>query len=723
MSTTEQHTPTPAAEESAHKEERTAAHTSRQIPEHASEPGRTDGRTRNMALLTSITLVALVSGRIVAPMEGTPAALLWLLYGAAYLAGGFYPVQEAWSSLKQRSFDINVLMVVAALGAAAVGEPFEGAILMFLFSLSGTLETFAMGRTEASIKALLDVSPQVARTIGGNGDEAVMPVDEVAVGQMVRVRPGEKIPVDGVVRRGHSDVNEASITGESVPVEKADGAKVFAGTMNGSGSLDIETTAAVAESTLARIVAIVQEAREKKARSQDFTDRIIGRYYAYGVVIMTLLAIAIPLTFLGWEVRETVYRAMTLMVVASPCAVVISIPAALLSALAGSARQGVLFKGGLHIEQAARVRVVAFDKTGTLTTGKPRVTGVFVDEQRLPTALLNGQGLNEAGRTTADGGAANRGHGTRSDGSAIAAAADTRAGDAETTVTGDGALGPAQLALLSAAAAVEQFSEHPLAKAIVQFRHRFDGAAPQATLFNAQTGVGASAVVAGIEVKVGRKARFTPLTGALADELSRAEDEGKSVVLVGNSEPWGFICLEDTVRPHAKAVVQSLKRNGIEQVILLTGDNRRVAAKLAGELGIDQVYSELMPEDKVSTVEALCEQYQAVAMVGDGINDAPALAGATVGIAMGVAGSDVAVESADVLLMGDEIERIPSALRHARMARRLIRQNLVFAFSVAATLVVFTLLGHVPLPLGVLGHEGSTVIVVLNGLRLLIPPR
>lgn len=667
--------------------------------------GQTDGRMMKMALLTSITLIALVAGRILAQFDGTSAAPLWLLYGTAYLAGGFYPLQEAWSSLKQRSFDINVLMIVAALGAAAVGEPFEGAILMFLFSLSGTLETFAMGRTEASIKALLDVSPQVARTIGADGDEAVVPVDDIAVGWMVRVRPGEKIPVDGVVRRGHSDVDEASITGESVPVEKTDGAKVFAGTMNGSGSLDIETTAAVTESTLARIVAIVQEAREKKARSQDFTDRIIGRYYAYGVVIMTLLAIIIPLAFLGWEVRETVYRAMTLMVVASPCAVVISIPAALLSALAGSARQGVLFKGGLHVEQAARVRVVAFDKTGTLTTGQPRVAAVFVDERRLPAALLNGR--EPAGK---NGGQTDE---------------MNEADDAGTTVDGNGSgnLGAAQLALLRTAAAVEQFSEHPLATAIVQFHRRIGGKEETATRFRAQTGVGVSAVVAGIAVTVGRKSQFAPLDGPLREELLRAEEEGKSVVLVGNGEAWGFICLEDTVRPHAKSVVQTLKRNGIEQVILLTGDNRRVAEKLGRELGIDQVYSELMPEDKVSTVEALRERYQAVAMVGDGVNDAPALAGATVGIAMGVAGSDVAVESADILLMGDEIERIPSALRHARMARRLIRQNLLFAFSVAAILVVFTLLGHVPLPLGVLGHEGSTVIVVLNGLRLLIPPR
>src|SRR5215212_1997713 len=330
-----------------------------------------------MIRLTAICLLATALGWLLSSARwAAPFWLPWLLYTIAYVSGGFYSIQDAWVTLKQRQFDVNFLMIIAAVGAAAVGQPREGAVLMFLFSLSNTLETYAMGRTHASVRALLDMAPKEA-DIYRDGQIVRVPVEELAVGVVVLVRPGAQIPADGQVIKGESAVNEASITGESMPVEKRAGARAFAGTLNGQGALDVRVTTPVSDSTLARIVAVVREAREQKAQSQDFTDRVIGQYYAYAVVGITLLALAVPPLFLGWDLPTTLYRAMTLMVVASPCALVISIPAALLSALANAARGGVLFKGGRHLEAAATVQVVAFDKTGTLTSGRPGVVAII----------------------------------------------------------------------------------------------------------------------------------------------------------------------------------------------------------------------------------------------------------------------------------------------------------------------------------------------------------
>ncbi|HET9222009.1 MAG TPA: HAD-IC family P-type ATPase, partial [Roseiflexaceae bacterium] len=384
-----------------------------------------------MVRLTATCLATLALGWALEDLTALPRALIWSLYAIAYISGGFYSIQEAWASLRERRFDVNVLMIVAAFGAAAVGQPREGAVLMFLFALSNTLETYAMGRTHASIRALLDMAPKEAE-VYRDGELVQVPIEDLRIDEVVLVRPGTQIPADGSVLVGESAVNEASITGESMPVEKLPGSRVFAGTLNGQGALDVRVTTAVENSTLARIVQVVREAREQKAQSQDFTDRVIGQYYAYAVVVITLLAMLVPLVLFDWDLRTTFYRAMTLMVVASPCAVVISIPAALLSALASAARGGVLFKGGRHLESAAKVRVVAFDKTGTLTSGRPGVVAVVPFGE--PASLASLPAMQAPHPPLLDDQV--------------------------------GALSDAQVRLLAAAAAIERLSEHPLAHAV-----------------------------------------------------------------------------------------------------------------------------------------------------------------------------------------------------------------------------------------------------------------
>jgi len=644
-----------------------------------------------MIRLTVVCFVTLIAGWIAEGIENVAVSIPWVLYGISYFSGGYYSVQAAYDSLKDRLFDVNFLMIIAAIGAAIVGQPKEGAILMFLFSLSNTLETYAMGRTFTSVRALLDMTPKIARIkVNDNGESKIVevPVDNVRKGDIVVVRPGEQIPNDGIVVRGESAVDEASITGESMPAEKRRSSKVFAGTMNGNGALELHVTVEAEDSTLARIVKMVEEAREKKAKSQDFTDRVLGQYYAMSVVGITLVVFAVPFLFMGWSFGDSFYRAITLMVVASPCALVISIPAALLSALASSARSGVLYKGGAYIEQASTIRAVAFDKTGTLTTGRPGVVAVipFENGNKIPREFFT-ETKNE-----------------------LPAPPDDQLGK----------LSPVQIALLAAAVAVEHSSEHPIAKAIVKGGEERGINTIEAENFEAQTGFGARAVVHGRSLQIGKKSMFKNVNGGMMSEIDKHERQGKTVVLIGEEEPWGLLAIADTIREEARSVVEALKKEGIERVILLTGDNEQVAKKLGQDLGVDEVFWGLLPQEKVETIKEMEMRYGSVAMVGDGVNDAPALASANVGIAMGAAGTDVALESADVLLMSDDLSRLPGVLRNARRTRRIVRQNLTFAFIVMVTLMILALFGEISLPLAVVGHEGSTLIVVANGLRLLI---
>ncbi len=589
------------------------------------------------------------------------------LYALAYLAGGAYATRDALAALVgERTVDVDLLMIVVALGAALIGHWPEGATLLFLFSLGNTLEHFALGRTRQAVRALMDLSPEDALTVRDGREERV-PVAALAVGETVIVKPGERLPVDGTVVAGESAVDQAPITGESVPVAKGPGDEVFAGSINGRGALRVRMTRRSEESTLAKIIRIVEEARAQKSATQRFTDAFEGRYAVGIMLFAALVAVVPPLAFgQGWG--ASFYRAMVLLVVASPCALVISTPASTLSALANAARRGVLFKGAAHLEQAGAVKVVAFDKTGTLTAGRPRLTDLIP----LP-------GVSEDD-------------------------------------------------LLGAAAAAERLSEHPLAAAVVDAAVARGLPLRDADSLEALTGRGVRASVAGRALLVGNEALFAdfglPLDPAAVAAAARLRADGKTVMFVGapqeaGGRTLGLIAVADVVRPVAREVVAALKRLGVVKTVMLTGDNERAARAIARQAGIDEVRAGLLPEQKLAAIEGLMAQYGAVAMVGDGVNDAPALATATVGVAMGAAGTDVALETADVVLMADDLTKLPYAIELSRRTRRIIRQNLTFALGVIAVLVGFALAGEVPLPVGVVGHEGSTIVVVANGLRLL----
>jgi Cd2+/Zn2+-exporting ATPase len=581
---------------------------------------------------------------------------------SAYAAGSVYGLLDGIAALRRRSLDVNLLMIAAAWGAAAIGQPAEGAVLLFLFSLSNALQTLAMERSRNAIRALMDLRP--AQALVRRGSRLVtLPVEQLVLGDRVIVRPGERLPADGVVVEGASAVDQSPLTGEPVPVAKRPGDHVFAGTVNGEGGLEVRVTRLAADSTLARIIRLVEEAQGQKARLQRWIDTFEQRY-ALAVIVTALLLGTVPL-LLGQPLGPTVYRAMILLVVASPCALVISTPASILSAIANAARRGILFKGGVHLERLAAVKVVAFDKTGTLTKGKPELTDV----------------LPVNGRLTAD-------------------------------------------QVLRLAAAVEAKSEHPIARALVTAARERGLELAGSRSFRAVPGLGVQAEVDGEVIRVGGPRFFVEnghrVPDALLTARERLEAQGKTVMLVqGEASGWlGLIAVADAVRPEAHQAVAELRRAGL-RVVMLTGDNQCTAAAIAAQTGVDEYHAQLLPQDKVSIVRNLAESHGGVAMIGDGINDAPALAAATVGIAMGAAGADVALEAADVALMRDDLEALAHAVRLARATQRVVWQNITFSLLVILALVLATFVASLRLPLGVVGHEGSTLLVVANGLRLL----
>ena len=602
--------------------------------------------------------------------SGWAEGLTWAAYAGAYVFAGQAGTRAAWRSLRRGRIDVDVLMVLAAIGAAGIGQPFEGALLLVLFSISNVLQRHALARTNRAIEQLLELRPSEA-WLRREGGLVRVAVEDLAPGDEVVVKPGEQVPVDGVVVEGRSSVDQSTLTGESMPVTKSSGDPVFAGTMNQSGGMVLRVTKRAGDSALARMARLVDEAQREKSSAQAWLEKA-ERWYAAGVIVMTVGVWLAGWLAGGMTMAAAVYRAMTVMVVASPCALIISTPATVLSAIGGAARKGVLIKGGSHLERAARIDIVALDKTGTLTVGRPSVTDVAGSGGVLPPSALEG----------------------------------------------------ADREWLGLAAALEARSEHPLAKAVVE---AWQGPREEASSFRSVTGKGAEAEIGGRSFVAGSGRWFGEMGARGMVEWSERVDSlqraGKTCIWFGEKVDGGVrvrlvLALADTVREDAAEVVAGLKRRGVRRVVMLTGDHPEVAAAIGRETGVDEVRAGLLPEDKLEVIRKLKES-GSVLMAGDGVNDAPALAAADVGVAMGAAGTDVAMETADVVLMGERIGHLVFLLGHARRARRVLAQNLVFAASVIVVLVVTTLGFHLPLPLGVMGHEGSTVLVCLNGLRLL----
>ncbi|GHJ25407.1 metal-transporting ATPase [Streptomyces albus] len=589
---------------------------------------------------------------------GAPAWLWGPLFALTYATGGWEPGWAGLCALREKTLDVDLLMVVAALGAAAIGQVLDGALLIVIFATSGALEAIATARTADSVRGLLDLAPATATRLTDDGAEETVPTGQLAVGDTLLVRPGEHIGADGRVLDGLSEVDQATITGEPLPATKKAGDEVYAGTLNGSGALRIRVERDAGDSVLARIVRLVEEASRTKAPTQLFIEKVEQRY-SLAMVTATVALFTVPLLF-GAALQPTLLRAMTFMIVASPCAVVLATMPPLLSAIANAGRHGVLVKSAVVMERLGQTDTVALDKTGTLTEGTPRVTRVL----------------------TLPGG-----------------------GHTEETV-------------LRLAASAEHPSEHPLARAVVAAaRDRGLTPAPAAD-FTATPGTGVTATVEGRTVAVGSPARLT------ADDIGTApgtlEAEGCTTVLVVvDGTPAGLLGIADRLRTDAAATVRDLSGLTGRTPLLVTGDNRRAAARLAGEVGITDVRAGLLPQDKVAAVEELRGSGHRVLMIGDGVNDAPALAAADTGVAMGRTGSDLALESADAVVVHDELAAVPRVVALSRRARRLVKQNLVIAGTVIAALVVWDLAATLPLPLGVAGHEGSTILVALNGLRLL----
>ncbi|MCC6521170.1 MAG: heavy metal translocating P-type ATPase [Polyangiaceae bacterium] len=603
--------------------------------------------------------VLLAAGYALAHLATVPASVSPAVYVAAMLAAGVFAVRDAFNSIRHLRFDIETLMVVAAIGAATLGAFFEGALLLVLFSLGHSLEHRAMQRARKAVEALGKLRPETAR-VNRDGDVVELAVGQVTRGDVVVIRPGDRVPLDGVIRTGQSTLDQAAITGESVPVAKGPGDPVFAGTINAEAALEVEVTKLAGESALSRVVELVSEAEAQKSPTQRFTQKLERRF----VPIVLLLAPAFALFRIfvqGAEVKDGVLAAMSLLVAASPCALAIATPAAVLSAVARAARSGVLMKGGAHIESLGKVAAIAFDKTGTLTEGKPKLVAVAVAE---------GVDENE---------------------------------------------------LVATCAGAEALSAHPLAKAICEGAKERGIAPAPATGVQAVHGKGLRATVGNDLVEIGNAALFdgTEVPGPITADVRRMNEAGQTTMIVRRAGRFlGVIGVADTLRDDARDCLAKLATLGVTRTVMLSGDNERVAQAIARQVGIAEVRAPLMPEGKVDAIRELARQ-GGVAMVGDGVNDAPALASASVGIAMGGAGSDVALETADVVLMSDDLRRLPFAVGLARAATGVIRQNLMVALGVSALLVVATILGWVGIAHAVIIHEGSTVLVVFNGLRLL----
>ncbi|MBE3554798.1 MAG: cadmium-translocating P-type ATPase [Thermicanus sp.] len=582
-----------------------------------------------------------------------------LIYLIAFLCGGFVKGREGILSLVQeKKLDVNLLMILAAIGAAVIGYWMEGAVLIFIFAVSGALETYTLAKSRKDLTSLMSLAPEVA-TLYMNGEERTVRIESLKLGDTILVRPGERVPIDGKIVKGNTSIDQSSITGESVPVERSVGDEVFGGTLNGEGAILLEVTARSESTLFSRIIQLVKEAENEMPPSQRFIERFES-FYVYSVLGITLFLLFLPPYLFGWSWNESLYKAMVFMVVASPCALVASVTPAMLSAISNGARKGILFKGGAHLENLSATKVVAFDKTGTITHGKPEITD-----------LIPADGITE-------------------------------------------------MELLRLTASVETLSEHPIAKAVVAKAQELHLPLELPKELKAVTGRGVEAIFGDEVWRVGNRKFIEPEEGNVwLPALERLELEGKTVILLEISgKVMGVVALRDTLRPEAEESIERLKKLGVK-VAMLTGDHRTTAESIAKEAGVDLVYAELLPQNKAEIIKDLKKRYGHVTMVGDGVNDAPALATANVGIAMGAVGSDVALETADIVLMNDQLSRIPYAIKLGKRAGRILKENIFFSISVILLLISANFGADLPLPLGVIGHEGSTILVILNGLRLL----
>jgi len=625
--------------------------------------GRTTLTLLSGGLLASAFIVhAIFAGSLMAAFaaEAVPPTSI-VLYSLSILAGIWYVMPKAWSSLRALRPDMNLLMTIAVIGAILIGEWFEAATVAFLFAVALLLESWSVGRARRAVQSLLEPAPPMAR-VKQNGQMVEMASEQVKVGSVFIVRPGEKIPLDGEVVIGQSDVNQAPITGESVPVAVEPGEDVFAGTINGDGLLEIRSSKAADQTTLANIIRLINQAQSRRAPSEQWVDRF-ARVYTPLVLAMALAVFLLPPLLVDGAWNVWFHRALVLLVIACPCALVISTPVSIVAALARSARNGVLVKGGLFMEAPARLNVVAFDKTGTLTEGKPRVTQLMA---------LGAHDESE---------------------------------------------------LLRIAAGLEAGSTHPLAQAIVSAAQERGLTVEPVADHRAIPGRGVTGRIDEKTYWLGSRRYLIERgqqTQILADQLQALASAGHTAVIIGDDAGVsGLIALADQPRAEARSSIDALHRLGIDRVAMLTGDNQTTARAIADQLGIDDVYAELLPEDKVAKVEELVREYGRVAMVGDGINDAPALAVASVGIAMGAAGSDAAIETADIALMADELNRMPWIVAHARRTLNIIRQNIVFAIGLKVVFVVLTILGLATLWMAIAADMGASLVVIFNGLRLL----
>lgn len=607
---------------------------------------------RRQTIETAISLILLIAGIAISfrTSETDPAAIA--LFAGSMLVGGYHMFGTGLRNLVKLQFDMKTLMTIAIIGAAIIGEWREGAVVVFLFAISEVLETFSMNKARQSIRGLMDLAP--ARALIQRGGELIeMDTEDIRIGDVMIVKPGQKIAMDGNVLRGESSVNQAAITGESIPASKEAGDEVFAGTMNEEGALEITVTKRVEDTTIAKIIHLVEEAQAEKAPSQKFVDQF-ARYYTPAIIAIAFFVALVP-GFVTGDWQLWVYQGLAVLVVGCPCALVVSTPVAIVTAIGNAARQGVLIKGGIHLEETGRIKAVAFDKTGTLTKGYPEVTDVYAQE---------GYNKDE---------------------------------------------------VLKIAASVEAMSQHPLARAIT-------GRVPEVysiTAFKSVTGKGVTAVVNGMPVYVGSLGWAAEFGFAVPQAYEKLQESGKSVVAVfSDMELIGSVAVADAIRSESPAIIQALKDMGIEETIMLTGDHPVTAQAIAGQIGVTDVRAGLMPEEKLAAVKELQGIYGRVAMVGDGINDAPALAASSVGIAMGGAGTDAALETADIALMADDLEKLPYTIRLSRKTLRIIKENIIFALGLKIIALLLIIPGWLTLWIAIFADMGATLLVILNALRL-----